>query len=151
MRLGSGVGEGYVKGIKSWYRRAYQSAEGLSKQSQAGARNSLFFNDDDLTPRITPVVDLTNVQRSAKDISGMLSASSINPAYIDNSIKSQNGSLQAVILSNKLDKLTDSLSTQQPSGDVYNIGDVTLSVQDMREVNSLNDFVAVIKRAKAFN
>lgn len=41
-------------------------------------------------------------------------------------------------------------SQMQGSGSTYNIGDVTLDVKDLKDITTLEQFVAIVKRAKAF-
>lgn len=71
-------GETGANAFKSFADGAMNSQSGsLIERAKAGVLSMLGFGDEAVNPVITPVVDLTNVDNAASQISGMLNGSSI--------------------------------------------------------------------------
>ena len=87
--MGEFSGEGYVVGLDNMARAAARSAENLGKGSVNALRDSLSGLSDsitgpiDLAPTITPVLDLTNIQKNAGQIDTLLKTTPLafNAAY----------------------------------------------------------------------
>ena len=64
IKIGKGVGEGFVMGMQAYERKVYKEGEEVGKESIAGTQNGLVNTMGDLmNPVITPVVDLSDVNR----------------------------------------------------------------------------------------
>ena len=80
-KVGSGVVEGFVKGIHDNMRDVDKSSAGIGNsaikaiQTPMAALAKVLDSDMDMNPVITPVVDLSNVQAGAKSMNGLLSQS----------------------------------------------------------------------------
>lgn len=79
-KLGSFFVEGYVEGISANVDTAYSTAESLAIKMGEALRNALATvqtladEDFDLHPRITPVVDMTDVNNAVGTVNGLLSS-----------------------------------------------------------------------------
>lgn len=88
------VGDGLVEGFESKEGEVADASEGLGEtasSSMGGALSKIkdaldfdIMNDSDLEPVITPVVDLSNIKSSSKEINSMLD----NPTYTANATTS---------------------------------------------------------------
>lgn len=149
---GEYLGEGFILGMEALHDKVHKSGYALGATGTEGVNEAINLMNS-MDPTITPVVDMTNVQQSAGQIDSMLNASgSINAvAQAQTSINRQNSReiSEASRLSGKLDRIASTME-QQKSGNITNIGDVTLDVKDLKDILTLDDFVAVVKRAKAF-
>ena len=150
--LGHSVNEGFVLGIKKYSNLVYKEAINSGKKAVAGARTGAEHIIDEITdPTITPVLDLTQLKRGVGQMDGMLANTNprINPQFVDNSLNRQNGSLDIDKLAAKLEKFAESAPNNTPAN-VYTIGDVTVDVSKLEDVTTLNDFVDIVRQAKAF-
>jgi len=89
MELGSLSGEGYVVGLNKMAHAAESSASHLGAESIKALRDSLSGWEDiitgemNLSPTITPVLDLTSVKKNADQLNSVLSSNPlvVNSAY----------------------------------------------------------------------
>ena len=78
---GEYVGEGFIRGIESYYDRVWESGRNLGEELQNGAFeaikyvNNLLEDGMDSSVTITPVFDLTNVRSGIGDMQSMLDTS----------------------------------------------------------------------------
>lgn len=150
--LGHSVNEGFVLGIKKYSNLVYKEATNTGEKAVAGARTGAEHIIDEIAdPTITPVLDLTQLKRGVGQMDGMLANTNprINPQFVDNSLNRQNGSLDIDKLAAKLEKFAESAPNNTPAN-VYTIGDVTVDVSKLEDVTTLNDFVDIVRQAKAF-
>lgn len=76
--VGSFAGEGFVNGFLDWIKAATNAGGDIGESAQEGLKNALnnigseIQNDEKFNPTITPVLDLSEVQKNASAISGML-------------------------------------------------------------------------------
>ena len=149
--IGGYVGEGFVIGLKKYNKEAYNEGSELAGSTIMGMNDNLYSEFGD--PVIKPVLDMSDVKAGASRINGMFGATSINPTLIPNMRNNQNGGIDGELIKDAVDKmsLTITQSQQANKSPTYNIGDVTLEVNDLKDVLTLDQFVSVIKKAKAFS
>lgn len=153
MELGKYSDEGFAIGLMKYSDLVYKQGKKTGEQAVKGARTGYEGIIENIgNPRITPVIDLSDVRKGAKSISGILEATGtdINPRFIDGSINRQNGAFETMQMASKLEKIASKMTPQEPSK-VYNIGDVTVDVSKLEDVTTLDDFVGMLRHAKAFN
>ena len=81
----------------------------------------------------------------------MFGETSINPQLRPTFGSSQNEA-EKKMFTEALNKMTNAVTQNvNNKGQTYNIGDVTLEVNDLKDVLTLDQFVSVIKKAKAFS
>lgn len=97
--LGSGIVEGFVKGVDENESMAAKSAKGMANNtidtvgSAIKRMNDIIMYGVDRNPVITPSFDLTNVRRGASAIAGMFNDTKLNVDATAESFKNnQNGS-----------------------------------------------------------
>jgi tape measure domain-containing protein len=84
-KVGRWSSEGMAIGLKRYSVTVEKAAEGVARDALTTVRKSISTmhkmveNDLELTPTITPVLDLTNVKRTAETLPGMLSTKPIQP------------------------------------------------------------------------
>lgn len=153
IKIGKSVDEGFVLGIRKYSSMVYKESQKTAQKAVLGANTGYdnIINGLD-NPTITPVVDLTYVRRGANQMNRILSTSGmvVDPGIVNGAINRQNGSQNAEILANKLEVIANNMKSETPS-EIYNIGDVTLDVNKLEDVTTLNDFVSVLRQAKAFS
>ena len=149
MELGRYSDEGMAIGLYKYADLVYKAGKKVGIAGLEGTRNSISDLDLMLTdPRITPVLDLSNVQKGADQINSMLGNSANIDANLMNVTASRQngGKLEETI--NKLGNMLRSTVEQTSSGESVNIGDVTLDVSKLEDITTLNDFVGILKMAK---
>ena len=79
MEVGSFAGEGFVLGFLEWAKAASNAGGNIGESAQDGLKEALnnlgkeIQNDDELiSPVITPILDLTDIEKNASAISGLL-------------------------------------------------------------------------------
>lgn len=151
MELGGFLGEGFVIGLKKYNDEAYKSGEEITNSMLGGVDDSLYSEFGD--PVIKPVLDLSDVESGANSIGGMFGTTSINPQLVPQIQNRQNGATEGEVFKQAVDKMSSTIVNSQKTNNAptYNIGDVTLEVGDLKDVLTLDQFVAVIKKAKAFS
>lgn len=122
MQIGSYMGEGLAIGIRNSATKVEGASVGLATTSEdavtraISAISSTMDSELNLDPVITPVVDLTNVDRSASMISSAFGSRIGVGANIANSIGAniQNGSKDSAIskLTKTLDSMTESMNSR---------------------------------------
>ena len=91
--VGAPTAQGVAVGIISMYKTVRSAAEGVGETAITALKSTManvsdiVSNDIDMTPQITPVIDLTNVEKSASLITGMLTPP---PLSVDTSIGAVN-------------------------------------------------------------
>ena len=149
MELGRYSDEGFAIGLNKYSDLVYNAGKKIGIAGLEGTRNSISDLDLMLTdPHITPVLDLSNVQKGADQINSMLgNSANIDANLMNVTAKRQNGGkLEETI--DKLGNMLKSTVEQTSSGESVNIGDVTLDVSKLEDVTTLNDFVGILKMAK---
>lgn len=98
--IGDWTGEGFIIGMDSRVDGVTKSATGMGSSALSAMKSSMSSLGKDLdgsmdvTPRITPVLDLTGVRKESKLISGLMSNQTIDPEASRNranSIRNQQG------------------------------------------------------------
>lgn len=149
-QLGEWSGMGMLLGMAAYYDKVHASGYELGTSAVDGAQEAVSYMDD-INPSITPVLNMSNIESGVGQINGMLSqAGTVNAAFqAQRMMNSQNDRTSvAATISNKLDRLVTKMAQNQ--GTTYNIGDVTLDAKDLQDVLTMEDFVNVVRRAKAF-
>ncbi len=149
-QLGEWSGMGMLLGMAAYHAKVYESGYEMGSSAVDGAQEAVSYMDD-VNPSITPVLDMSNIESGVGQINSMLSqAGTVNAAFqAQRMMNSQNDSTSvAATITNKLDKLATKMA--QNRGTTYNIGDVTLDAKDLQDVLTMEDFVNVVRRAKAF-
>lgn len=121
MQIGAYMGEGLAIGIRNSGDRVAHESEGLAATSEDAVRaaiasiSSAMDDDMNLNPVITPVVDLTDVDRSARLMSSKFGSVSTGIATSIGG-RVQNGSMANNATLNKLNKtlsaMTDSMNSR---------------------------------------
>lgn len=154
MELGRYSDEGFAIGLRKYSNLVYKEGEETGRKAVKGARTGYEKIITELpNPSIKPVVDLTGVRKGAKTINGILAATGtdINPSYINRSINNQSSMAENMRMADRFDKIASKMAENQKSATNYNIGDVTVDVSKLEDVTTLNDFVSMLRHAKAFN
>lgn len=73
MRIGEGLGEGFVMGINNFSNKVYSASANMASHSIEAANEALNSLDTAVNPTITPVLDLTEIQRGANQINALIS------------------------------------------------------------------------------
>lgn len=143
---------GMAIGLLDYADKVYHAGEKIGLAGLNGATDAMSDLDMALTdPRITPVIDLSNVKRGASEINSMLANSAyVNGEFINGAINRQNGDKTAEVVSQLGDILKQSNGNDKPR-EIYNIGDVSLDVSNLDDVVKLGDFVNMLKQAKAIS
>lgn len=130
--LGSGVVEGFVKGIDDNMSDVSNRTSTIAETARTGFSNAigrvsdLLNGDMDVQPTITPVLDLSEVTAGAKSINGMFGMTPSvgvlsNLGAINTMMNSrQNGNSEVVSAINKLRKELGNVG-----GDTYNVNGIT--------------------------
>ena len=141
---------GFAIGLRDYANKVYKAGSDIGTAGLKGATDSIADLDIGLTdPRITPVLDLSKVEQGANKIGSMLSSSArIDASLMNASANRQNGGN----IERSIEKLSSMLQSQPDTTpkEVYNIGDVSLDVSKLEDVTTLNEFVNMLSRAKAF-
>lgn len=151
MKLGGFVGDGFVIGLRKYNREAYKAGEEVTGSMLTGMNDNLYSKFGD--PVIKPVLDLSDVKAGANQIGGMFGTTSINPTLMPIMQNRQNRATEGEMFKEAVDRMSNTIvqSQQTNNSPTYNIGDVTLKVDDLKNVLTLDQFVDVIKKAKAFS
>lgn len=147
-KIGAYMGEGLVIGLDSYQQATYKSAYAVGDLAVDGLNlavtkmNALLDSDMDVTPTITPVIDLTNVRNGVNSINSMISGvtplnvigevGSISQAM---NLQNQNGVMDDVVKAvNKLGTKLEELPRNQTviDGITYDDGsNVSNAVADL--------------------
>ena len=132
--IGKSVDEGFIDGLNAWSNKVNQAATGLSEGVMNNATAPLsnlarmIDGNIDVNPTITPVLDLSNVERNSRRIgdlvsgNGTLSLSTDNASLMTKSIgQIQNGPDNSDIVS-ALKDLKASMADNRPS---YTVNGIT--------------------------
>lgn len=132
--IGKSVDEGFIDGLNAWSNKVNNAATGLSEGVINNAKEPLsnlarmFDGNIDANPTITPVLDLSNVERNSRRIgdlvsgNGTLSLSTDNANLMTKSIgQIQNGPDNSDIVS-ALKDLKASMADNRPS---YTVNGIT--------------------------
>ena len=151
MPVGSSISEGLVVGMLKYKDEVYSTGEKVATYAMDGVKDN--YGTDFTNPVIRPVLDLSDVRKGASHIDGMFGTTSINPQLVPQIQNRQNGASESEVFKNAVDKMSNTIVNSQKTNNspTYNIGDVTLEVGDLKDVLTLDQFVAVIKKAKAFS
>ena len=83
MKLGNFFGEGFVIGIKDYFSKVYDTAFDSGELAKSGLNDAItriqnIIDDNiDAQPRITPILDLSNIKDDINNLNGILSTNSI--------------------------------------------------------------------------
>lgn len=117
IKIGKFVGEGFVMGMQAYERKVYKKGEDVGKMSIAGTQDGIVHTMGDLiNPVITPVVDLSDVNRGLDSMDNAFSrnrAIGINSTFESSDYKT-NKMMNDVV--NSLNKLNDN---KQPSSNYF--------------------------------
>ena len=117
IKIGKGVGEGFVMGMQAYERKVYKQGENVGEMSITGTRDGIANTMGDLmNPVITPVVDLSNVNRGLNSMDNAFSrnrAIGINSTFESSDYKT-NKMMNDVV--DSLNKLNDN---KQPSSNYF--------------------------------
>lgn len=151
MPVGSSISEGLVVGMLKYKDEVYSTGEKVATYAMNGVKDN--YGTDFTNPVIKPVLDLSDVKSGANSIGGMFGTTSINPQLVPQIQNRQNGASETEMFKEAVDKMSNTIvqSQQTNNSPTYNIGDVTLKVDDLKDVLTLDQFVAVVKKAKAFS
>lgn len=122
MKLGRFSSEGFAIGILQLKDQVEDSGYEMAKASLDGANGALTMIDDFSAPVITPVIDLSNVQRGAQTIDSMLSSSR---AMDVNSVVAQRLTMEYE-RSQAMDRLVDMMGKPRNDRQVTNYNNITV-------------------------
>jgi tape measure domain-containing protein len=124
-RIGAYVGEGLANGMMSTVGMIQTASDGVSEAATMSLQDALYnavtnFDDANLHPTITPVVDMSEVNAGFSDISSRLSNYTIG---MRGSLPTLGYEMTATDVVDAIGGLSDVLGNQ--SGDTYNINGIT--------------------------
>ena len=142
---------GFAIGLKNYASLVYEAGQKVGAAGIKGTRDSISDLDLMLTdPHITPVLDLSNVQKGADQINSMLGDSAnIDANLMNASVYRQNGGKMDEIVDRLGKVLNDNIPSDNSPKEMYSIGDVTVDVSKLEDVTTLNQFVDILKMAKS--
>lgn len=155
-KIGAYSSEGYINALDDGRENVYKSSLNLGKSAEDGLNksinniNSLFSDDIDLNPVISPVLDLSNIQSGSTKISDILNGpvitgklqSNLNAISSGLMIRNQNAATNNDIVS-AIDKLKTSMSEQTP-GNTYNLNGISYN-DDTPIANAVSDLIKAIE------
>ena len=123
--IGAYLGEGLANGMMSTVDMIQTATDTMSDTATMSLQSALYnavtnFDDENLHPTITPVMDMTDVNAGFADISSRLSNYTIG---VSGSVPTLGHSMTNEDVVDAIGGLTDILGT--PSGDTYNINGIT--------------------------
>ncbi len=134
-KIGSGVPEGFIQGIDRMSTAVYQATRAMGETAVDGMSNALSktqslasYVPDEITPTISPVVDMSNVEAGVSAISSMFSddvlvGTNMNLNAISASMRRRNQNGANTEILSAINKLHNDLSNiEQPS---YYINGIT--------------------------
>lgn len=124
-RIGSYLGEGLANGMLSTASMIQLAGNDISETATMSLRDALYnavtnFNDENLSPTITPVIDMSDVNDGFNDISSRLSNYTIG---MRGALPTLGYEMTNTDIVDAIDGLGDIIGT--PSGDTYNINGIT--------------------------
>lgn len=124
-RIGSYLGEGLANGMLSTASMIQIAGNDISETATMSLRDALYnavtnFNDENLSPTITPVIDMSDVNDGFNDISSRLSNYTIG---MRGALPTLGYEMTNTDIVDAIDGLGDIIGT--PSGDTYNINGIT--------------------------
>ena len=124
-RIGSYLGEGLANGMLSTASMIQIAGNDISETATMSLRDALYnavtnFNDENLSPTITPVIDMSDVNDGFNDISSRLSNYTIG---MRGALPTLGYEMTNTDIVDAIDGLSDIIGT--PSGDTYNINGIT--------------------------
>ena len=143
--LGGFFSEGFINGIKNYFRKVYNTAFDSGELAKSGLKDAIdrinaIINDDmNLQPRITPVLDLSNVRSGFNDLNSIFNSDRVNRnlnAISNVNLGNQNGSHNDVV--SAINKLSDALNS-------YNGNVINIYPQEL-DKDSLNEIVSEVNR-----
>ena len=148
--VGQGIAEGFIVGVVGYKKEVYSAGEEVAVSMMKGVSENV--GSDFTDPVIRPVLDLSDVKKGMSYVGGMFGGTSIRPSLIPTIQSSQNEAKNDDVIE-AINKMSTNIvkNSSNVKGDTYNIGDVTLDVKDLGDVLTLDQFVAVIKKAKSFS
>ena len=144
-KIGNFFGEGFVNGIKDYFSKIYNTAFNTGELAKNGLNEAIskikyiINNDMDFQPRITPILDLSNIRSGINDINSMFNYDNLNRnlnAISNVNIGNQNRRNDDVV--SAINKLSDSL-------DSYNGNVINIYPQEL-DKDSLNEIVDEVNR-----
>lgn len=124
-RIGSYLGEGLANGMLSTASMIQIAGNDISETATMSLKDALYnavtnFNDENLSPTITPVIDMSDVNDGFNDISSRLSNYTIG---MRGALPTLGYEMTNTDIVDAIDGLGDIIGT--PSGDTYNINGIT--------------------------
>lgn len=113
-QLGVWSGQGMVIGVQSYYGKVYDTSRKLGLSAVSGAR---FGIGEAGKPRITPVLDLSEVEAGARGVQTLFNGTDLNASFTASAVSNQNGNPMQEIVSriNRLDSAIDRLNETMQS------------------------------------
>ena len=138
-KIGNFFGEGFVNGIKDYFSKIYNTAFNTGELAKNGLNEAIskikyiIDNNTDFQPRITPILDLSNIRSGINDINSMFNYDNLNrnlSAISNVNIGNQNRRNDDVV--SAINKLSDSLNSY--NGNVINIYPQELDKDSLNEI-----------------
>lgn len=113
-QLGVWSGQGMVIGVQSYYGKVYDTSRKLGLSAVSGAR---FGIGEAGKPRITPVLDLSEVEAGARGVQTLFNGTDLNASFTASAVSNQNGNPMQEIVDrvNRLDSAIDRLNETMQS------------------------------------
>ena len=142
--LGIFFSQGFINGIKNYFGKVYNTAFDSGELAKSGLKdaidriNTIIDDDMNLQPRITPILDLSNVRSGFNDLNSIFNSDRVNSnlnAISNVNLGNQNGSHNDVV--SAINKLSDALNSY--NGNIINIYPQELDKDSLNEiVNEVN-------------
>ena len=134
MKIGGYMGEGMIIGLETYQSKVYDAGYAIGDEASKGLTKAIeplskmSFDNMDLNPVITPVIDLDNVKNGVKSIDSMFNL--VPPIDVMANLNSINGMMNARIQNGSIDdvvKAVNRLNTKLDNMPVnqYNVNGIT--------------------------
>lgn len=151
-KLGRYTGQGFIVGIQSYYGNVESASAGMGKravsamQSAISKVSNIITSDMSMTPTITPVLNLSEVQSGARTIGGILNGQafgvSANVGTINTLMSQRQTNSDNTDVVNAVNRLGRSIK-ENPST-INNFGGITYD-DGSNISNAINDLIHAIK------
>ncbi len=145
---------GLVNGIVEYARHVYNASDNVGETAKSGMSDALskitdvINADSAMTPTITPVLDLSNIESGANRIGSIFDGqnvginTNINAISSGLNLRNQNAATNGDIV-NAIDKLKTTMSEQTP-GNTYNLNGISYN-DDTPIANAVGDLIRAIE------
>ena len=131
---GQYFGQGFVNGVIDWVREASSASGSLGESAMTGLKSAIakaseILSSADTAPVISPVLDLTDLEKNRSKLDSILGDTSVNASVAADATSS--AQLASVTL---LKKLEDVVKSMSGSGNVENVFNVQATIREDSDI-----------------